>query len=168
MTSVFVPSSEKELDSVRALFRDFVRWHRSSHKNDTALIDEYFDKVAFENELKNLPGDYTPPHGQLLLATVDNVAAGCVALRRLDRNSSEMKRMYVLESFRNQGVGRSLGTAILKESKTLGYKKIFLDTSIHQVEAQRLYKSLGFRGIDPYYELAANLQNWLIFMSFEF
>jgi hypothetical protein len=54
---------------------------KARHREDIHLIDAYFDAEAFEQELASLPGKYVPPHGQLLLATLERTPAGCVALR---------------------------------------------------------------------------------------
>ena len=92
---IFAPHSAEQLDQVRALMRAFVAWHHERHVQDAHLIDAYFDREAFEQELATLPGDYAPPDGALLLAVDGGEAAGCVALRRLDAASCEMKRMFV-------------------------------------------------------------------------
>ena len=95
MITVSRPETTAELDDVRALMRTFVAWHRERHVEDLALIDEYFDQNEFEDELASLPGQYTPPDGQLLLACNDDKPAGCVALRRIDSEVCEMKRMFL-------------------------------------------------------------------------
>jgi hypothetical protein len=87
--TVMRPETTAALDDVRALMRAFVAWHRERHVEDLALIDEYFDKKEFEDELASLPGEYSPPDGQLLLACDDDKPAGCVALRRLDRRPAD-------------------------------------------------------------------------------
>jgi putative acetyltransferase len=163
--AVVVPSSEEQLDAVRALMRSFVAWHRRRHTQDIHLIDAYFDAAAFDAELDGLPGAYVPPRGQLLLATSGGIAAGCVALREVDAASCEMKRMFVYEQFHGQGVGRALATAIIEQARSLGYRKMLLDTSIRQDEAQRLYAKLGFKVVQPYYELPKDMKDWLVFME---
>lgn len=145
--------------------RAFVTWHRERHAQDRELIDAYFDAPAFEEELATLPGDYARPDGALLLASDEGTAAGCVALRRLDAASCEMKRMFVYARFHGKGIGRALGEAVVREARTAGYAAMRLDTSVRQVEAQRLYASLGFRRIEPYHELAPALRAWLVFME---
>ena len=50
---------------------------------------------SFEDELKNLPGAYSPPSGCLLLARRSGQMAGCIALRKIDDDICEMKRLYV-------------------------------------------------------------------------
>jgi putative acetyltransferase len=164
-TSVQVPVTVEELNHVRSLMRTFIAWHRDRHSEDTRLIDAYFDAEAFEQELATLPGKYAPPHGQLLLATVDDSPAGCVALREIDSACCEMKRMFVYTKFHGKGVGRTLAEAIIKEARTLGYRTMRLDTSFRQNEARRLYQGLGFKSIEPYYELSEDMKRWLVFME---
>jgi GNAT superfamily N-acetyltransferase len=164
---VLVPRTAEELDHVRALMRAFVAWHRERHQEDLHLIDRYFDGADFERELAGLPGKYHPPDGQLLLATAAGAPAGCAALRRLDDDACEMKRMYVDGRFRGTGVGRALSVRLLADARSLGFRRLRLDTSIRQPEAQALYRRLGFTPIDPYYELPDDLRGWLVFMELE-
>ncbi len=158
-------TTQEQLNSVRRLMRAFVDWHRQRHEQDIALIDQYFDAGAFEEEVANLPGKYAPLKGRLLLATYAGQPAGCVALRAIDDETCEMKRMFVYPQLRGKGVGRGLAEAIVREAKTIGYSSMLLDTSFRQIEAQNLYQSLGFKQIDPYYEMASELKNWLVFME---
>lgn len=167
MVEVVIPETARQLDQVRALMRAFVAWHRERHQQDLALIDSYFDEAAFEAELVGLPGKYGPPRGRLLLATLDNQAAGCVALREIDSARCEMKRMFVYPHLQGKGIGRALGEAIVRDARDLGYERMLLDTSIRQAEAQALYHRFGFRDIPPYYDLPEELQNWLVFMELE-
>ena len=80
-----------------------------------ALFQEYEHELGidlcfqnFAQELATLPGDYAPPGGRLVLARVGDAIAGCVALRRLDAESCEMKRLYLRPAFRGGGRGRQL------------------------------------------------------------
>jgi putative acetyltransferase len=108
----------------------------------------------FNHELANLPGEYAPPNGALLLAksTTSGEAIGCVGLRPLDLESTcEMKRLYVSPAGRGTGVGRALAEAIIVEAKRLGYGKMLLDTLGSMTTPLKLYRGLGFRDIKPYY-----------------
>ena len=163
--AVEVPRDKEQLDAVRELMRSFIAWHRRRHTQDIHLIDAYFDAPAFEAELRELPGTYVPPRGQLLLATSGGKAAGCVALREVDAGSCEMKRMFVYEEFHGQGVGYALATSIIDQARRLGYRKMLLDTSIRQNEAKKLYSRLGFKVVQPYYELPKDMTDWLVFME---
>jgi GNAT superfamily N-acetyltransferase len=154
-----------QLDAVRGLIRAFVAWHRARHVEDLRLIDGYFDSEAFEAELAGLPGKYARPGGRLLLATVAGRPAGCVALRSLGEGVCEMKRMFVDPELQGRGVGKALGGRLIEEARLAGYRTMRLDTSIRQLEAIGLYERLGFRRIQPYYPLAEELANWLVFME---
>lgn len=156
-------ASEQELDDVRALMRAFVAWHRRRHVADIALIDRYFDAAEFAAELAGLPGTYAPPRGRLLVAYAGGQPAGCAALRDLGAGICEMKRMFVPEEFRGRGIGRALAERILAAAQAAGYRRMRLDTSRHQTEAIRLYETIGFTRISPYYPVGADLRDWLVF-----
>ncbi len=105
----------------------------------------------FDKELADLPGDYVPPEGRLLLATYEDQFAGCVALHKLEPQICEMKRLYLRPQFRGKGLGRALGERIISEARQIGYKCIRLDT-VEPVmkDAVVMYRILGFREIAPY------------------
>jgi putative acetyltransferase len=122
------------------------------------LLREYADSLGFDlcfqdfgQELAGLPGPYAPPSGCLLLATVGDEPAGCVALKQLADDVCEMKRLYVRSRHRGTGLGRTLAERIIQEAKRLGYQAIRLDTVPSVMgSAVALYRALGFRDIPPY------------------
>ena len=105
---------------------------------------------GFERELVELPGDYAAPGGVLLLARNEGLAVGCVALRRIDAATCEMKRLYVRPGSRGAGLGRRLAEAILEEGRRAGYRRMRLDTVPSMAGAIALYRRMGFREIEPY------------------
>jgi len=129
----------QHLDLVRRLFRDYA-----------ASLPVSLDFQDFDSELAALPGDYQPPGGRLLLAWHEDQAVGCVALRPLERGICEMKRLYVTPAARATGLGRRLAERICSEARAAGYLRMRLDTLASMSVARRVYRSLGFRGIDPY------------------
>ena len=144
-------TSQAQLEAVRGLMRGFIAWHRERHTQDQHLVDAYFDSAAFERELAALPGDYSPPAGRLLLATVDGESAGCVALHPLGQGYCEMKRMFVYPRYRGRGVGLALASRIIEEARGIGYRAMRLDTVPgHHDRAIALYRDFGFREIAPY------------------
>lgn len=105
----------------------------------------------FETELASLPGAYARPDGRLLLATRDGQAAGCIALRRFDESTGEVKRLWVRPAFRAHGLGRRLASQVIAAARESGYRRLVLDTLAPMSEAIALYRSLGFAEIAPYY-----------------
>jgi GNAT superfamily N-acetyltransferase len=105
----------------------------------------------FDRELAELPGDYSPPDGRLLLAEYEGQLAGCVGLHRLGSEVCEMKRLYLRPTFRGKGLGRSLAESVIAESRSIGYTRMRLDT-VEPImkDAVAMYRRLGFKEITPY------------------
>lgn len=131
--------------------------NQDQFKQIRKLFTEYAESLGFdlcfqdfEAELANLPGDYAPPEGCLLLATYGGQLAGCVALRQLSEGVCEMKRLYVKPQFRGLKIGRALAETVIEEALTIGYTCMRLDTVPSMKAARALYLALGFRDIEPY------------------
>ena len=134
------PSPSLDLARVRELFVEYVDWLN---------IDLGFQ--GFNEELVGLPGASAPPAGRLLIALRDGQAAGCIALRRFDADTGEVKRLWVRPAFRGTGLGRRLAGQVIMEARNSGYSRLVLDTLSSMDPAIALYRSLGFRDIAAYY-----------------
>lgn len=167
MISVITPESDAQLDQVRHLIHEFVNWLRQYHPDYLHVINEYFEGSEFKHELDTLPGRYSAPEGCLLLALNGDQPAGCIALRKLDEQICEMKRLFVPVQFQHRGIGLALTKMLIQKAREIGYSKMRLDTGVYQSEAQGLYKKLGFRAIEPYYSLSKTLADGLIFMELD-
>jgi putative acetyltransferase len=142
ISEIVLASSDAQIELARELFREYAAWLEIN------LCFQNFDK-----ELAKLPGDYAPPHGRLLLAFNDAKLAGCIALRKIADGVCEMKRLFVREHFRGKGLGRALTERIIHEAKSIGYERMRLDTLPPKMNnAIALYRSLGFKEIEPYYD----------------
>ena len=130
-----------DIDEARTLFKEY-----------EASLGISLCFQSFDQELANLPGDYAPPSGRLLLARIRGDVAGCIALRRMADGECEMKRLYLRSSFRGTGLGGKMVEALLAEARLIGYSKMRLDTLPGRMDnAIKLYRSIGFREISPYY-----------------
>jgi putative acetyltransferase len=127
-------------------------------------VDLSFQDV--DTELAELPGQYAPPSGAILLARNDEGRAmGCVALRPLAAlGTCEIKRLYVRPEARGHDLGRRLAVEILRFAKEAGYKQVLLDTLASMRSAQTLYGSLGFQPTAAYYD---NPVPGTIYMAFD-
>ena len=164
MLQIIAAKGDEAVRHIGVLFREYAA---------SLGVDLSFQN--FEQELASLPGDYAPPGGRLFLAVIEDhqrlqggssssgsftsfvsstsfasTIAGCIALRQIDDEVCEMKRLYVRPEFRGHGAGRTLANAAIKAAREIGYRRMRLDTLPQMAEAQKLYRTLGFREIQAY------------------
>lgn len=141
---LIVPDSPALIDAAREIFREYAA---------SLAVDLSFQ--GFDQELRDLPGEYAEPGGCLLLALVEGVVAGCGAYRRLTDvdypDACEMKRLYVRRAFRRFGLGRQVAQALIDDARRAGYSSMLLDTLDDMEAARELYTSLGFVEVPPFY-----------------
>lgn len=136
-----------------------------------ALLSEYyelmFDRLrgmdADERDIPQLRAalddywahctDYLPPKGRTYLALdPDGTWLGCGTLRRVDRTTGELKRLYVRDAARGTGLGRKLVEARLEDARSMGLETLLVDTLKPNVEMRALYAKLGFQEVEPFAE----------------
>lgn len=139
------------------MFKVIRAQNKDDYERARQLFQQYADTLEFDlefqdfsRELDTLPGDYAAPLGCILLAEESGRIVGCVALRPLDENICEMKRLFVVPDYRGRGAGRLLACAVIDRAREIGYKKMRLDTVATMKEARALYYSLQFRNIEAY------------------
>jgi putative acetyltransferase len=98
------------------------------------------------------PDEVQPGRGAFLLVCRDGVPVGCGAVRRLDAETGELKRMYVSPAVRGTGLGRRLVAALEAEARALGVRRLVLETGTRQLAAIALYQATGFQPIPLYGE----------------
>ncbi len=138
--SIFHAESPAQIAQARELFLEYAQ------SLGFSLCFQNFDK-----ELAELPGDYAPPEGRLLLVECEGQLAACVALHKLEPVICEMKRLYLRPQFRGRGLGRTLAERIIAEARQIGYQRMRLDT-VEPVmkDAVAMYRKFGFKEIAPY------------------
>ena len=130
-----------DLAEVRAMLEEYAAWLR---------VDLCFQDFA--RELRELPGDYTPPRGDLYIARNHAAALGMAAFRAHASGRAEMKRLFVRPQARGTGLGRALVERVIGGARDAGYTHMVLDTLPVMSDAQRMYERFGFRDIAPYYD----------------
>ena len=124
-----------------------------------SLAQQNYDEAILHLEEK-----YAPPKGQIYLVFVDGELAGCVGMKPSDDSHAELKRLYVRPAFRGRNLGETLTRRIMDDARKAGYRYLRLDTLPGLKSALKLYRRLGFREIDPYYDC---LVPGTIFMEIE-
>ena len=126
---------EIESESVRKLFAEL----------DAELTVLYPEPGANHFELDS--EEVQPGRGALIVAYDGDEAVGCCALRRIDEETAEMKRIYVAPGSRQKGTASLLLREIEVEARKLGVKRLVLETGDRQPAAIALAESFGFSRI---------------------
>lgn len=128
-----------DIEGVRRLIREYVA---------SMGLDLSFQ--GLEDELASLPGKYEGPEGALIVAEAGGALCGCVALRKLEEGICEMKRLFVDDTFKGQGIGKELVRMIIEAARAKKYRAMRLDTLSTMKSALALYRAFGFRETEAY------------------
>jgi GNAT superfamily N-acetyltransferase len=149
---------------IRELFGEYLQW-------GNARVNEEFGVsldigTMLEANMSHLD-KFMPPSGRLLLGYTEDRLAGCACLKYLAPRIGEIKRMYVRPGNRKCGLGRALVDQLVAEAAQIGYEWIRLDSARFMKEAHSLYRTTGFREIEPYEgsEVPKEFQKHWIFME---
>ena len=103
------------------------------------------------------PAEAAGPRTVFLVAFLGKEPVGCGALRQIDDDIAEIKRMYISPAARRKGIGRRIIIALEERARGFGYRAIRLETGVRQPEAQRLYEVAGFRRIEAFGPYVGNV-----------
>jgi GNAT superfamily N-acetyltransferase len=96
------------------------------------------------------PSELRAPVGTYLVGWEDQVAVAGGGVRRCGDGVAEIKRMFVRPAARSRGVAGELLIALQDAARSLGFRRVRLDTGPKQEHAERLYRRAGFAPIAPY------------------
>ena len=133
-------------DDIKDLFSEYT----AMLVEGDADFAEYLKIQHYDDELEDLKAKYGEPRGRLFIVYFDEKPAACIALKPLDEERCELKRLYVRPAFRGNGIAGMLMQLILSEAKKIGYGYMYLDTLPFLKTAVNMYKHLGFYEIERY------------------
>jgi len=140
MFDYIIVHTDGEYEIAANLFGEYAAWLN---------IDLAFQK--FDEELAALKTMYGAPGGGIILCKTGNEFIGCVAVRRINDSTAELKRMFVQTAFQGKGIGKILLEKAIELAENAGYHCIRLDTLNYMLPAISLYKQYGFYEIPAYY-----------------
>lgn len=161
MLAIAQVKSDVEIQAVRELLSEYTTWALTLD----ATSSQAPTFQGLDEELRTLPGVYTPPTGRLLLALHDGQPAGCVCLKGHDSTTCELKRLYVRPPFRTLGIGRQLVQMLVEEARQAGYSWIVLDSHISMRGAHSIYQTMGFRFVSAPADFPETLKPVVVFME---
>ena len=133
-------------DDVKVLFSEYTGMLIAGDSS----FREYLDIQHYDKEIEQLETKYGFPYGRLYLLYYNNELAGCIGLRKIDKQNCEMKRLYVRPKFRGKHLGNQLIQQIIEDARKIGYSYMLLDTLPFLKRAIHLYKEYGFYKIESY------------------
>lgn len=133
-------------EEIRCLFQEYTELLAEGDSQ----FRKYLQIQNYDAEISHPEEKYSMPKGRLYLALADGNVAGCIALRKLNMQQCEMKRLYVRPEFQGHGIGRMLTEQILLDAKQIGYRMVLLDTFPFLQRALTMYRHMGFREIPRY------------------
>ena len=141
MKEIKIVDGVNHIDEVKNLIIDYIKF-----------LGRDLTFQNLDEELADVAKKYCPPNGRIICAEVDGKIIGCVTYHKFDDERCEMKRLFVLEGYREFHAGSKLIEEILKLAELDGYKEMILDTIKPLKSAIHLYKKFGFVETSPYYE----------------
>lgn len=113
-------------------------------------ICRYFEmETTDEAALQDPWGRILNAGGKIFLAVQNDAAVGCCALVAKSPTEFEVAKTAVTERARGAGIGRQLLQRVIAEGRSLGARRLYLETNQKLVPAIRLYESVGFRHVPP-------------------
>ena len=133
-------------DKIISLFTEYTNYLIEGDK----VFAKYLEQQKFNKELEDLSEKYGMPCGRLYLLKCDGAAAGCIALRKINDESCELKRLYIKPEYRSKGLSKLLVERIIADAREIGYSFILLDTLPFLKSAIALYRSVGFYEVEKF------------------
>lgn len=132
------------------LMRGLVASNKERYPDQIELLDEYYRGAWFLEPVPEIPPEYRPPSGDVIIAYDEGELLGTVAICRMDESHCELKSMFVPVEHRGKGVAGELCRAVLKSARDLGFEFVRLTTGEKQPEARGLYRKMGFKIVPPW------------------
>jgi putative acetyltransferase len=130
--------------------------YRVAHKvfKDTRPLEEaiaFYESHDQMHDMDTLQESYFSNHGIFLVMTNEDQIIGTGAIRRIDNESCELKRLWLLFEYHGKGLGYRMIQELFTFAREKGYQRIRLETDPdYQSRALNLYKRLGFYEIPRY------------------
>jgi putative acetyltransferase len=130
--------------------------YRVAHQvfNDTRSLEEsiaFYESHDQMHDLDNLQDSYFSNHGIFLVITNDDQIIGTGAIRKIDDEICELKRLWLSFEYHGKGLGYRMMQELLSFAREKGYQRIRLETDPdYQSRAFEFYKRVGFYEIPRY------------------
>jgi GNAT superfamily N-acetyltransferase len=111
---------------------------------------EYVERYGGPDTTPVDPSEFAPPLGRFVVGYLDNEPVAMGGVRRIDDDTAEIKRMFVVPSARGRGLSRVILGRLEDNARDLSATRVVLETGLRQPEAMRLYETSGYARIEPF------------------
>jgi GNAT superfamily N-acetyltransferase len=115
-----------------------------------ALLDAYLAVKDGEDHAFYAQYNKLDSIKQVVIASNNNEIAACGAIKAMDKDRVEVKRMFTKVDQRGKGIASQVLKELEAWARELAYKKCVLETGKRQVEAIQLYLKNGYQIIPNY------------------
>lgn len=130
--------------------------YRVAHQvfNDTRPLEEsiaFYESRGELHDMDDVQKTYFDNDGTFLVMTDNEQVIATGAIRKIDAEVCELKRVWLLFPYHGRGLGYRLIQALLTFARQKGYARIRLETDRQgQSRAYELYRRIGFYEIPRY------------------
>lgn len=149
------------LESPERLLPFFEDYHKFLMEKDPQLR-KFLIMQSYDDETEHLHEKYG--EGGIYIVNVDGKDVGCIAFKKLDETTCEVKRVFLYDECRGLGIGRRMMDRIITDARAKGYKTMLLDTLPNLTDALGLYEKIGFKPTEKYND---NPLDYAIFLKLE-
>jgi len=145
------PITQEEIPAARQIILkvayDIYRWDKPFED-----MVRHFETNGEFSDMDNVEAHYFQNDGIFLVILDEGTIIGSGAIRKLNKEIAELKRMWLLDNYHGKGIGYKLITQLFDFSRSKNYEKVYLQTGPEQTRAINFYKKIGFMEISPYNE----------------
>jgi GNAT superfamily N-acetyltransferase len=166
LTTILEAKMPQHQGDVHDLFAEYLRWVCPKINEEYKIIFDAESMIVRDMQKIEV---FMPPNGILLIAFDDGQLAGCACMRKMEEGIAELKRMFVRPGFRKKGIGGALVKQAIGLVRDQGYAILRLDSARFMSDAHALYRSFGFKDIQPYEgsEIPAEYRKHWVFMELQ-
>lgn len=138
---------------------------RVEENPDTKIIKDLFVEyshikgaescfVSFDKELSDLEGYYSG--GAILIGYEEDKPVACVAVKKINGETCEGKRLFIKPEYRGKGYARIMIKAMTDKASELGFKEVVFTTKPKVMSVgYGLYKRMGFEELSEENEIVS-------------
>ncbi|RLY93790.1 GNAT family N-acetyltransferase [Kocuria tytonicola] len=135
---------------------------QAASEHTRQALSAYFSELdhridgGFDPELTEVTGpqDVTPPHGDFFLMTdlVTGEVIACGAVRKLDEERVELRRIWVAPAHRGKGHARTLVRALENKVRAFGALTAVVSLNPEMTEGIAMFRNRGYQPVESFHE----------------